>query len=92
MWALATLFAMAASALVFYKYWTRPAQVTAAVVEEETNEVAVLTAYSRYFAANKVGLRMSVQTFKTRGEVVQAFLDKKAPPYSWKPNPQAVKA
>lgn len=23
---------------------------------------------------------------------IQAFLDKKAPPYSWKPNPQAVKA
>ena len=77
-WALASLFAIAAGSLAFYKYWTRPTQLTAAVVEDAANEVAVLTAYSRYFAANKTGLRMSVQTYKTRGEVAQAFLDKRA--------------
>jgi TRAP-type uncharacterized transport system substrate-binding protein len=77
-WALASLFAIAAGSLAFYKYWTRPAQLTAAVVEDAGNELAVLTAYSRYFAANKTGLRMSVQTYKTRGDVAQAFLDKRA--------------
>ena len=76
-WALASVFAIAAGVLALYKYLTRPAQVTVAVVEDATSEISVLTAYSRYFAANKVGVRMAVQTFKTRGEVSQAFLDKK---------------
>lgn len=77
-WALASLFAIVAGVLASYKYLTRPAQVTAAVVEDAVSELAVLNAYSRYFAANKVGVRMTVQTYKTRGEVAQAFLDKKA--------------
>lgn len=78
MWALATLFGVVAGVLVVYKYWTRPVPLTAAVAEDATGEVAILNAYARYFAANKVGVRMNVQTYKTRAEVADAFLAKKA--------------
>lgn len=78
LWGVAVVLALAAGGFAFYKYWTRPAQVTAAVVEDAAGEVAVLNAYARYFAQNKTGLRMTVQTYKTAGEVSDAFLSKKA--------------
>lgn len=77
-WSLAILFAVAAGSLVLYRFYTRPTQLTAAVVEDAASEVAVMNAYARYFAANKVGVRMTVQSYKTRGEVSAAFLQKKA--------------
>ena len=77
-WSVAILFALVAGGLAAYRYYNRPAQLTAAVVEDAISELAVMNAYSHYFAANKVGVRMAVQTYKTRGEAAEAFLSKKA--------------
>ncbi|MBL8589114.1 MAG: ABC transporter substrate-binding protein [Methylobacteriaceae bacterium] len=78
LWTLAILLVMALAGFAFYRYWTRPVPLTAAVLADAVEDGKVLTAFARVFGSARSGATLRVTQHATPADVVKTFMDRRA--------------